>query len=342
MDQKHWRYMRPLAVALALAALVTFAPQARADEIVDDFEVPVIVEREEVVAVEECPECPEGPNLGRVSFNVGMDIPTRYYFRGILQEDEGFIGQPYAEVNFNLLETDSMNVTLIGGTWFSLHSMHTKEPGGSRARDAAKSQGISQRTSNPNFGDPESFYEFDAYGGAAFGWEDLELSTIFTTYLSPSGAFSTVQDIAFGLAYDDSSLLGDFALNPSMTIYRETSGTAFGTRKGTNLTLAGGPEFGLTGGDNPITLTIPLELGLNLDNYYETKDASGNTKNPTFGYFQTGLDFGFPLTFMPKEYGSWLFNAGWRFISLGDTLADANRKGDDYSFFGIFGLSMTY
>jgi hypothetical protein len=274
-----------------------------------------------------------------------MDVPTRYYFRGILQEDEGFIGQPYFEVNFNLYESDMFSATAIGGMWNSLHSEQTKITGGSRSRDAAHALGVSQRTLNPGFGQPESWYELDAYGGVALGLSDFELSTIWTTYLSPSGAFNEVNDIAFGLGYDDSDLLGDFALNPGVTIYLETEGAADGLDRGSMLQIHAGPEFGLTGGDNPITLSIPLEVGLSISDYYQDlsdihNPATGD--DDTFGYFLAGVDFGFPLTFIPCEYGNWLLNAGGRFITLGESLKEVNRKGDDYSFFGMFGLSMTY
>jgi hypothetical protein len=339
---------------VALGGLLTAAPAVRADEVKDDFEVPVPDERP--MTKPTCPQCPECSKCpkGKVTFNVGIDVPTRYYFRGILQEDEGFIGQPYAEINVNLFEYDIFRMTAIGGVWNSFHSEQTKQSFGSRARDAARAQGVSQRTLNPSFGDPESWYEFDAYGGAAFGIGDAEISTIFTVYTSPNGAFQTTQDIAFGASYDDSGILGDFALNPGITFYLETAGPgAFGTTaRGTLLQLHGGPEFGLTGGDNPITLGIPIEAGLSLNDYYESSDATlppytNNSKasgvdDATFGYFQTGMDLGIPLTFIPCEYGSWLLNAGWRFISMGRTLKEVNRNGDDYSFFGMFGLSMTY
>jgi hypothetical protein len=343
--------MQSLLGLIALGGFLMVVPGVRADEIKEEFEVPVPEERP-AKACPQCPECSKCPK-GKVTFNVGMDVPTRYYFRGILQEDEGFIGQPYAEIDVNLFEYDIFRVTAIGGIWNSFHSEQTKQPYGSRARDAASALGVSQQTLNTDFGDPESWYEFDAYGGAAFGIGDAEMSFVYTTYLSPSGAFDEVQDMAFGGSYDDSELLGDFALHPGVTFYLETKGNGrFGPKKGTLVQVHGGPEFGLTGGDNPITLGIPLELGLSLTDYYESDATTlppytSNSKpsgvdNATFGYFQTGMDLGVPLTFIPCEYGSWLLNAGWRFISMGRTLKEVNRNGDDYSFFGMFGLSMTY
>ena len=44
----------------------------------------------------------EGPNQGRVSVSIGFDVTTQYMFRGIFQDDQGFIIQPWGEVGFNL------------------------------------------------------------------------------------------------------------------------------------------------------------------------------------------------------------------------------------------------
>lgn len=294
-------HVRPLIGAIALGGLFVCAPGVGADE-----------------------QAAAGPNLGRISFNIGMDMPTRYYFRGILQEDSGFIAQPYAETNISLYETEDVGITAIGGIWNSVHSEHT-------------GSGLDQ---------PKAWYEFDAYAGAALGWENLEFSAIWTTYLSPNGAFSEVNDVAIGVGYDDSGHLGVFAFNPAITFILETKGTAFGPNKGDLILLSGGPEFELFDltEDNPVTMGVPIELGLSLDDYYETADTSdlSGKNDETFGFFQTGLDFGFPIAFVPSEYGSWLFNAGFRFISLGKTLREVNRNGDDYSFIGMFGVGMTY
>lgn len=298
MKPTRWKYTRALAAAIGLGGLLLGAPGVGADE------------------------PPTGPNLGRVSFNIGMDIPTRYYFRGILQEENGLIAQPYFEANVNLYEGEQLTATAIGGIWNSIHSEHT----------------------GSSLDQPKAWYEFDAYGGMALGWENLEFSGIWTTYLSPSGAFSEVNDIALGIGYDDSGHLGAFALNPAITFILETKGTAFGVNKGDLLQLSAGPEFEITEGDRPVTLGVPVELGLSLDDYYErtdTSDPSGKN-DETFGYFQTGLDFGFPMAFVPNEYGSWLLNAGFRFISLGKSLREVNHNGNDYGFFGMFGVSMTY
>ena len=72
------------------------------------------------------------PNTGKISFSGGVDITTAYFFRGILQERDGFIIQPYGEVGFALYKGENdegkgdwSGLSLFGGTWASLHSEET-------------------------------------------------------------------------------------------------------------------------------------------------------------------------------------------------------------------------
>ena len=47
----------------------------------------------------------KGPNTGRVSLLLGADWASAYYFRGILNEQNGGNNvQPYAEIGFKLLD----------------------------------------------------------------------------------------------------------------------------------------------------------------------------------------------------------------------------------------------
>jgi hypothetical protein len=333
--------------AMAVVSLLLWGAGAPADEIVDDFEVPVAEEEEEeVVAVEEpCPEC-QVPNAGRVGFNMGFDVTDKYYFRGMRQQDRGFIGQPWANVSVSLYEGDGAlsHVALHAGTWNSVHSRDQTDSG------------------------PDNWYEADLYGGLTVGlWDLLEVGVGNTSYLSPNDSFDSVHEVAFSLGFDDSEWLGDFALNPQLLWAIETQGTRFGAsphlvpdpstpgaeipsattgtpNKGTYMQISAGPEVPLWKGDNPITLSVPLILGLSLDDYYETLDTSqpSGKQNPTYGYFQTGMMFGIPLAFVPAEYGSWKLSAGWQVFQFGTTTRKVNRNQDNQTFLGIGGISMSY
>ena len=210
------------------------------------------------------------PNTGRISIGAGVDVPTDYYFRGIVQETTDYIVQPYGELTVKLWDGVPAfgDLALTIGTWNSLHGGPTGVEG-----------------SNV---DPKLWYESDFY--TKIGWtmlEDLSASVVYTAYMSPNDAFATVQELALGLAYDDGKLLGPFALNPSALVAFEVKGQADGgDHQGVYLQLGLAPGYTFNAGSTyPVTLSLPLIVGLSLDDYYEF----GTGGDSTFGYFQGGV-----------------------------------------------------
>jgi hypothetical protein len=267
------------------------------------------------------PEEPEatGPNKGRVSFTVASDITTAYFFRGILQERNGFIWEPYAEMAINLFKSDGplSSVDLGMGIWFSFQSDKTGASGSG----------------------PTNLYETDYYPSLTLGWSPgLTTSLTYLIYTSPNGAFQTVQQLDLGLAFDDSPYLGAFALNPSTTFSFEVDNTSFGDKEGGYFELALAPGVTLPFPPDPyaLSLTFPLALGLSMYDYYETE-----TSNDTFGFFSFGLNGGIPLAFIPEDFGSWTANLGINVLVLSDTLKDVN-DGDNPFPVGTFSIAMQY
>ena len=261
-----------------------------------------------------------GENTGRISLNAGVDFTTAYYFRGILQEKNGFIAQPYGDVTFNLYEgsngINSVDATL--GLW---NSFQEKSPG------------------DPD--DPKSWYEVDLYGGVTMGlFENWTVGGLYTAYISPNDSFETTQEVAFSLAYDDSDLLGALALSPQVLFAVEVQGGgATGPDLGTYFQLSFEPGLTLIESeDYPLHLSIPLTLGLSLDDYYQDPVTGDDS---TFGYFDGGLVFSVPLAFIPADFGSWDFSAGVHFLALGDS-TQAINNGDSFEAIGIFGISLAY
>jgi hypothetical protein len=265
---------------------------------------------------------PKDPNTGRVSLGLGVDFPTDYYFRGILQEDTGTIMQPYGEINFKLLESDGplSALVLTPGLW---NSWHWGPTGADGDKEGAA-----------------FWYEADLYLklGATF-FQDLTASVIYTAYVSPNDSFDTVQEIAVGLSFNDAKLLGPFALNPSALIAFELDGQAdAGRGKGTYLQLGVAPGYTLFSGTSyPLALSLPLTVGLSLDDYYEF----GTGSDDTFGYFNGALAASLPLAFIPPSLGAWTIKASVGFLVLGDNLKRIN-KNDDFEVIGNFGFSLTY
>ena len=272
------------------------------------------------------PAPPAGPNLGRISINGGVDIPNKYYFRGIVQETEDFIMQPYLNLTFKLYEDEAgvlnaINVTT--GIWNSLHWGPTG--------------------STPLAGDPHRWYEADVIAGVnAVLFKDLTLGVTYTAYTSPNGFFNTVQEIALGASFNDSKLLGAFALNPSVTLAFELDGQAdAGLHKGIYLQLGVAPGLTVNEGSRyPVTITFPATLGLSLDDYYERIGVGGS--DDTFGYFDFGMNLSLPLAFIPASFGSWQLKGGLHGLVLGDNLRAANPGNSRMEFIGSIGIAFTY
>lgn len=274
-----------------------------------------------------------GPNTGAISFSVGTDVVTEYYFRGIAQENQGFIAQPWAEFGIALYESedgplDSIDFTM--GIWNSIHTGPSGEDGA---------------------GDPH--YELDFYTGFSVGlMEKWTVDILYTAYTSPNDLFTTTQEISVGVGYDDSGLYTafglseDFGLAPSALIAFEFEGGAdAGTELGTYLEIGIEPSFPLTEGDYPLTLSIPMTAGFSLDgDYYESSDG-----DDFFGYFDIGANVSMPLdALIPTEFGSWEVYAGIHALVLGNTTeqiaeVDFAVDGDaDFEVYGVFGISMSY
>jgi len=265
---------------------------------------------------------PKGPNTGRLSLSAGVDFPTDYYFRGIFQEDEDYIIQPYGELTFKVFESDGplTNVGVTLGTWNSLH-------GGPSGVDG------------PN-ADPRLWYESDFYAKVGTTlFEDLSAGVIYTAYMSPNDRFATVQELALSLGYNDAKLLGPFALNPSMLLAFEVKGQAdAGRHRGVYLQLGLSPGVTLfDSGPLPLTLSFPLLAGLSLSEYYEFDTGDDDT----FGYFQGGVAAAVPLKFVPAGFGAWQLKASINWLHLGDNLRAVNN-GDRDEFIGSIGIAFTY
>jgi hypothetical protein len=261
-----------------------------------------------------------GPNTGRLSFTAGADTTTAYFFRGILQERNGFIIQPYGEVALNLHSDEKANITsfsLIGGMWNSVHTEKTL---------ATTSNG------------PSNWYEADLYTGFKFSLlNTLETKLLYIAYTYPNGAFNTVQELDAIFTLNDKEWLGTFALYPSVTIAGELDNTALGPRKGVYFEVGARPTFTIVDSETyPVSLAVPLTLGMGY-NYFEVSEGDDDG----IGYARGGLIFGVPLAFIPADYGSWSASAGAYIYNFGNNLQQANQD-DDPWVVGTFGISMTY
>lgn len=303
--------------------------------------IPAILAMAFVMTLATPAQAEEGPNLGRVSLSIGSDFVTGYYFRGISQEPNGVIWQPSVEVGFLVSEGDGpvSDLSLVGGIWSSMHDESTGSASG-----------------------PGIWYEADIYAGVSFSLTDnLGATALYTAYTSPNGAFSSVNEVSVELAYDDSgfwagrdaiSLAGFEGFQPYVVIAFEIddqadggNGDAAGFNEGVYLECGIAPSTTLVDSEtSPITLTVPVVLGVSLEDYYEFTDAAGAQQDDDFGYLKLGVTLSMPIAGISSDYGAWEAYAGVDFLFLGDSTRLPNSGRDDSGFevIGSFGIAMNY
>ncbi len=269
------------------------------------------------------------PNHGKVSMGAGVDFASHYFFRGIIQEDQGIIIQPWLEGSASIGE----HASLTFGIWNSFHDVKTLRDTGAGSDGAG----------------PDSWYEADLYIGlSCAAVENVDLALTYTAYTSPNDAFSTVQELAFSASYDDTSMWEDTpiasGLQPSVTVAIELDGQADGgSNEGIYLELAISPSFTvIESEDYPVTLSVPVTVGLSLGDYYEDPTSAGAADDSNFGYLDIGLVLSTPLSAMPADYGSWELSAGVHYLLLNESTEALNQKAKGDEIYFTLGVSMGY
>jgi len=256
-----------------------------------------------------------------ITGDIGFNITSQYIDRGMVRENQGVIGQPYFDLYFNLYEGDGFlnRVSFVLGAWSSLHSAKTQQ-GLAEGRDSS---------STP------AWYEFDYSAGFAFTVaKNLTITPSYIEFNSPNDAFDTARAFNIRLDYDDSDLLGAFALHPHVTYLRELENkVGTGSSKGNYYEVGLTPALPAFG---PVTVTIPLTAGFGSNRFYAT--------NQGFGYFSGGVNAAVALDFIPAAYGTWTLNAGASYYYLNGSLSQANdiqaRNNNTFVFNG--GLNLAF
>lgn len=301
-----------LAAALAVPAVATFAQEAADVEKTRSTERPVEAEVK--------PTEPSGPNTGKVSVSGGVDFTTAYFFRGYNQEDQGFIMEPYATMYFKLYDTDAFKTTFYVGTWNSIHSEQT----------LAAATG------------PAAWYESDFLTGVDFASGPLTVGFIFTAYNYPNGAFDTIQELGAKITYDDTNFMKShgisFGLKPYVAAYAETNdGNGSEDWYGEAGINPGVYTFNKDG-RYPVAITIPINVGLSLKDYYF--DSGGDEE--FFGYLAAGVSASIPLPFIPSDFGTWSLTGTFQYLYLNADGLQAANHGDDHEFIGKIGVAFAY
>jgi hypothetical protein len=271
-------------------------------------------------------------NTGNWSFDLGSDIVTAYWFRGLSQGSinrQGVILQPFMQATVDLWSRNEWSLAGTVGTW---NSLTTAQNGGG------------------------GWYESDLLAGVTIGMPaNLEMGITYALLYNPSGGAEFAQEIDLELSYDDSGYWkaagieaeGFNGLQPYVLLVTEVSGASDGIGSGSAWYL----ELGITptllvcpNEDYPITMAVPVKIGLSLDDYYETTATSGSD---TFGFGSVGVDLSMPLAaIVPAQFGAWTVHAGVDALFLNSDLRTistaAGTGSDNVQIVGKVGASMSY
>ncbi|MFK7759465.1 MAG: TorF family putative porin [Phycisphaerales bacterium] len=253
--------------------------------------------------------------------SLDLTYTDQYFFRGIVQETDGFIIQPAIEIGVELYEGEHHSLSGYVGMWSSFHDNKTGS------------------TQTDNF--TSTWYEFDFYAGLSLSMDRITADLVYTGYTSPNGAFGSVGEISIGLSLDDSGLWGDteYGIAPYALVAFEVGANEAdgGTNSGTFLAVGIEPSTALSDVlGSELTISFPVEAGFSLSDYYEVAGS-----DESFGYLTAGVAASFPLEFVDDGFGEWSFHAGVNYLLLGDNTETINA-GDDSEWIFHAGIGVAF
>lgn len=270
----------------------------------------------------------EGIELPGASAELTLDYVTNYFFRGYEQvgSDSAIVVQPGA--SFTIPVVDDITATI--GTWGSVHLEN----------DDSATPGL---TSN-------NWYEQDFYASLDTTVGDFGLSVGYTVYTYPALVSGSVHELGFGVSYDDSELLGDFAFAPYVYVGIEVDGTNTNSNSGDEAQyLEVGGSFSLDGLTEGTAIEawsweVPFVLGMSLNDYYN--DGGAISAEEFLGFVSVGLVGSIPMSELigsDEWVGAWDLTVGLTAVFVTSDLDGViTDNGSDVQFIGSLGLSRSY
>jgi hypothetical protein len=238
----------------------------------------------------------QGGEQDRVSGVASLTFLNERNARGMVLEDQGLVSQGLLGVNFEILD----NVTLITGIWTDIHS-NSDGPGPNASVAGAGTPGTNL----------DEFYEFDWWMGASIELDKLNFTAYYEEFLNPSDDFVAMtagfesRHIQTVISYDGlgDDLIESVKMNAYLRLLFELDGSVGPTASdGVYIELGIAPSFTLIDNPNtPVTLAVPLIVGMGADNFYEG--------NETVGYTSFGVKASMPIKAL-AQWGNWTVTTG--------------------------------
>jgi len=236
-----------------------------------------------------------------LNISAGVDLQSKYIFRGFTTTTQGLILQPYAQLAYTVYDKNDLTIAPYIGTWNNITSHPYAIKDG--------------HTNNWRW-----WSETDLDAGVTSTYKNFTVGLNYIYYFYPNGSIGEDQELGLTVGYDDSGFWQNnsnrvlpsivTALNPHVAYYHEIKNT--GGPNGGYLELGAEPTFkSFNVGKFPVTVSTPVTLGLTTDRYYTTNNGSTDT----FGYFEAGIKASVPLNGLPGnctlvgEIDYWHLNA---------------------------------
>jgi hypothetical protein len=228
--------------------------------------------------------------------------------RGLTVVDTGVQFQPLGGLVFDLYQGDGPinDVSVIGGAWSDFTSSHRLSDGNADI-----------------WNEVDFFASVDVKFLKNFDFTATISPWLFPTVGStPENNPHTEYNADFKLGYNDSDLLGAFALHPYADLFWNFAGqsspvvaqaTLGQNDKTFYVELGIAPSYTFKAiTDYPITLTMPSYVSVGDSSFWGQDPGNGDRSN--LGVASTGLKASMPLSFIPSDFGNWNAYVGVTYI----------------------------
>jgi hypothetical protein len=256
-------------------------------------------------------------NQGALTIQAGLDTPTLYVFRGIVQEgDPKFTLTPYGELGIALSSRGESTggLRLSVGVWNSLNTGSSGTGGPLKALHYA-----------------EHFYTTLTVGLP----KGFTVAPSFRAITSPNRSFTSIKELDLQVARPgpvSPYVFTAFELSDSGQL--DNAG-----KKGSYLEIGAAPNVGLR--FLHARLAVPVSAGFSLKNYYELISRSGIATDNHFGFFEIGGHLTIPLAAVHSRFGAWNVHGGADVLRFGTTTKAFNR-GSASKVVGTVGIGLSY
>jgi hypothetical protein len=306
----------------------------------------------------------EGQSRKRFNLALGVDFPTQYFYRGYLQQDRGFIAQPFLTISANLGDENGLLVRPYVGWWNSLHSkpVNAVRGGHGRHNHNARTVQVEEEYTDPghagqeephthtrlvdvflpgNANSGKGWYESEVIAGSTFTRGDLFIDLSYHAHFFPEDTHDFVHEIGVKVSYDLAGLWDDepagrrkFSLRPWVAVFRELAD--HNGDENTYVEVGIEPTWRFRAFDQRFALSTPLTLAGSPDGYYF--DDSGDE---SLGYGSAAVKATMALP-VPEKFGHWYLNGSVTYLHLLADSAEAGNGGDESEILGQIGIGVSF